>query len=216
LGNAAREFVRYADFMRWLLVALAACSSSRADDHAVATNFVPSSGDGFIRPSAGAVAAFDRYRRPDLLIEALALPPGAKVADVGAGRGYLTHRLAAAVGPRGRVVSTDIDGEALSQIGAAARGEAPIETRLVRADDPGLERGAYDRVLLSEVDHLLGDRVDYLRRLARALAPGGRIAVTNRRLYRAPLVDAAARAGLRIAGERSDLPAHFVVLLEVP
>src|SRR5437867_1016505 len=108
--------------------------------------------------------AYDRYRRPDLLIAALELRPGQAVADVGAGRGYLTHRLAAAVGPQGRVVATDIDAAALSQIGRGAAGEAAIEQRCVPADDPGLEPGAYDLLLLSQVDHLLADRSAYLRR----------------------------------------------------
>jgi len=78
-------------------------------------------------------AAFDRYRQPEKLIASLHLETGAAVADVGAGRGYLTHRLAAAVGPRGRVVATDIDFAALQQIGVAKSGEAPIEIRKVAA-----------------------------------------------------------------------------------
>jgi predicted methyltransferase len=165
---------------------------------------------------ARAQAAYDRYRRPEVLVAALGLHPGEVVADVGAGRGYLTHRLAAAVGERGRVVATDIDADALAHIGRAQPGEAPIEVRRVAPDDPGLERGHYDLILLSQVDHLLADRTDYLVRLARALDGHGRIAVTNRRLYRAPLVAAARKAGLPIVDERNDLVTHFLVLLEAP
>jgi SAM-dependent methyltransferase len=165
----------------------------------------------------GARESFDRYRRPDLLLAALELAPGERVADVGAGRGYLTRRLAAAVGPRGRVVATDIDRAQLAALtDGAIGGAAPIETRLVGPDDPGLEPGRYDLILLSEVDHLLADRARFLGRLARALAPGGRLAVTNRRLYRAPLVEAAAQAGLRARREIETLPAHFLLLYEVP
>jgi SAM-dependent methyltransferase len=153
----------------------------------------------------------DRYRRPDQLVAALGLAPGARVADVGAGGGYLTHRLAARAGTRGRVVATDIDPAALARIGAAAPGEAPITVRRVAPDDPGLERGGFDLILLSEVDHLLADRATYLRRLAAALAPDGRIAITNRRVYRAPLLAAARSAGLSPVVEYDGLPAHFLV-----
>jgi len=169
-------------------------------------------GCGRAAPSAQAATLDqDRYRRPDLLIAALGVAPGARVADVGAGTGYLTHRLAARAGARGRVVATDVDAAALARIGAAAPGEAPIETRVVSADDPGLEAATYDLVLLSEVDHLLGDRAAFLGKLAVALAPGGRIAVANRRVHRARLLEAVARAGLSVAAEHDGLPIHFLI-----
>jgi len=157
----------------------------------------------------------DRYRRPDLLVAALPIGAGATVADVGAGAGYLTHRLAARAGARGRVVATDIDSAALSHIGAAVAGEAAIETRRVTPDDPGLEPATYDVILLSEVDHLLADRAPYLAKMARALAPGGRIAISNRRVHRAAALEAAGRAGLTLDSEYTQLPTHFLVLLEV-
>jgi predicted methyltransferase len=156
-------------------------------------------------------ATRDRFRQPDRVVAALGLRAGQRVADVGAGQGYLTFRLADAVGPAGRVVATDIDDAALAVVRAQAR--ANVIARRVAADDPGLEPAAYDLVLLSEVDHYLPDRALYLRKLRAALAPGGRIAVTNRRAFRAPLLEAAARAGYAIAGEVTDLPVHFLVFL---
>jgi ubiquinone/menaquinone biosynthesis C-methylase UbiE len=171
-------------------------------------------GGGDHEREARAQASYDRYRRPDLLVAALAIRPGDAVADVGAGRGYLTHRLAASAGARGRVVATDIDGAQLAAIGATRDGEAAVETRLVAAAEPSLEPAAYDLILLSEVDHLLPERTLYLTRLKSALKPNGRIAVTNRRWDRAPLADAARAAGLRVQGEYSELPAHFLIFLE--
>src|SRR5579862_449938 len=102
--------------------------------------------------------AYDRYRRPDLIIAALGLVNGETVADIGAGKGYLTHRLAAGVGASGRVVATDVDARALDAIEVA--GEERIEKRVASADDPGLERGSFDLVLMAEVDQYLKDRVD--------------------------------------------------------
>lgn len=157
-----------------------------------------------------AAADYDRYREPQTIVGALELAPGQRIADVGAGRGYLTTRIAAAVGARGRVVATDIDGAAL----AAIPRDRAIETRVVRADDPGLEAGAYDRILVADVDQYLPDRARYLVRLSRALVPGGFIAVSNKLTYRAPLVAAAAAAGLRVREITPAPPAHFLVRLE--
>lgn len=153
---------------------------------------------------------YQAYRQPQKMVAGLTLTPGQRVADVGAGRGLVTTRIADAVGPRGHVVALDIDGTAL----AAIPRRATIETRVVAADEPALEPAAYDRILLAEVDHLLPDRAVYLGKLMRALRPGGFIAVTNRVLYRAPLVSAAAAAGLRASEVPLDLPAHFFVRLE--
>lgn len=155
-------------------------------------------------------AEYERYRAPSTIVAGLALAPGQRVADVGAGRGFLTTRLAAAVGAGGHVVATDIDGAALAAIPRASN----VETRVVRADEPGLEPGAYDRILVAEVDHYLGDRADYLRRLGRALKPGGFIAVTNRLPYRAPLVAAATAAGLRVTDVAPAPPVHFFVKVQ--
>lgn len=161
--------------------------------------------------------AYDRYRRPDLLLAALALRPGDRVADVGAGSGYLTFRLAEAVGEPGRVVATDVDARALSAITArAARRRLPqIEAHPVAPDDPGLAPGAFDRVFLAEVDHLLPDRAAWLRRAAPALNAGGRIVITNRMTYRQAALDAARAAALCPTAETNDLPAHFFIQFEV-
>jgi SAM-dependent methyltransferase len=164
-------------------------------------------------PDQAAGAPRDRLRQPERILAALALAPGQRVADVGAGSGYLTFRLADAVGASGRVVATDIDEGALAALRAHRPARANVVVRQVAPDDPGLEPASFDLVLLSEVDHYLPDRVVYLRKLRAALAPGGRIAVTNRRSFRALLIAAAERAGYAVAGEARDLPAHFLVFL---
>jgi ubiquinone/menaquinone biosynthesis C-methylase UbiE len=157
--------------------------------------------------------AYDRYRQPDKLIAALGLAPGQRVADVGAGGGYLTVRLAAAVGPSGRVVATDVNDEALAVLRGRTAKLPNVVVRKVEPAVPGLEPAAFDLVLLSEVDQYLPDRADYLRKLRAALAPRGRIAVTNRMRFRDPVVAAAAAAGYTVRGEMSDLPNQFLLFL---
>jgi predicted methyltransferase len=161
-----------------------------------------------------AAATVDRYRQPDRVIAALGLTHGLRVADVGAGTGYLTFRLAEAVGPHGRVVATDVDDAALAVLSGHKPTLPNVVVRKVAPDDPGLEAGSYDLILLSQVDQYLPDRVAYLTKLRAALAPSGRIAVTNRRPFRAPLLAAAERVGLAVVGEVTDLPAHFLVFLQ--
>ncbi|HTE53735.1 MAG TPA: class I SAM-dependent methyltransferase [Kofleriaceae bacterium] len=168
--------------------------------------------------------AYDRWRRPEVVLAALRLADGQRVADVGAGIGYFTPLLATAVGPRGQVVATDIDPRALSALSALAqraseltgeksRGAAPIEVRQVEAGDPGLEPGRYDRILVAQVDHLLADRVDYLRRLRAALAPGGLVVVVNRIHHRSGLLRAAAAAGYAISEDLTGLPGQYLAIL---
>jgi ubiquinone/menaquinone biosynthesis C-methylase UbiE len=167
------------------------------------------------RPDAAAADEdeVDRFRQPGRVIAAFGLAPGQRVADVGAGRGYLTFRIADAVGPTGRVVATDIDERALATLRARAAGRPEVVVRKVAPDDPGLEPAAFDRVVLSAVDQYLADREAYLRKLRAALAPGGRLAVVNRRSFRAPLLEAAGRAGFVVVSQVDDLPVDYLVVL---
>jgi predicted methyltransferase len=162
---------------------------------------------------SAAAPSYDRYRQPERVVAALGLAPGQRVADVGAGRGYLTFRVAEAVGRGGLVVATDVDDGALDAL--RAHRVANVVARKVAPDDPGLEAGAYDVILLAEVDQYLPDRVAYLTRLRAALAPRGRVVVVNRMPFRAPTIAAAERAGYAIIAEVSDLPGQFLVTLEI-
>ena len=169
-------------------------------------------------PSAPKTAQ-DSYRRPQLLVAALALRTGDHVAEIGAGGGYLTRYLATAVGPAGRIVATDIDDGALAALADRVRQERldQVLPRRVTTEDPGLESAAYDLILMAQVDHLLADRSAYLRRLVPALRPGSRsrIAVSNRESHRAELLTAAVAAGLHIepAQPAPDLPGQYLLFL---
>jgi 2-polyprenyl-3-methyl-5-hydroxy-6-metoxy-1,4-benzoquinol methylase len=161
-----------------------------------------------------AEAAYREYRRPDLIVAGLDLHRREKVLDVGAGRGFLTVPVARAAGS---VKAIDIDGKALAELSrrAAAAG-VTVETAVVERDDPMLDDGErFDRILLSEVDHLLPDRAAYLAKLRLHLADGGTIAVSNKRYDREPLVAAARAAGLVQRSEVTTLPAHFLLLFGV-
>jgi ubiquinone/menaquinone biosynthesis C-methylase UbiE len=160
-------------------------------------------------------ARFDSERRPEKVVEALGIGPGSRVADIGAGSGLLTVHLARAVKPNGRVVATDIDGAVLDllQSRLAAAGLADlVERRVVSAEQPELEAGSYDAILLAEVDHYFTDEVAWLRGAAKALKPQGRIVISNRIHHRAKSMAAAARAGLKLASESTPIPTHFIAV----
>lgn len=165
-------------------------------------------------PPGGArrATAYDAYRRPEQLVAALHLAPGEQIAEIGAGSGYLTGRLAQAVGPAGRVVATDIDDAALAVLKERTRGLAQVEVRRVTAREPGLEPGRYDLILLAQVDHLLADRLVYLRALPKALKPGGRIALSNSVRYQEPLRAALTAGGFRWEATDAQLPGQFLIM----
>jgi 2-polyprenyl-3-methyl-5-hydroxy-6-metoxy-1,4-benzoquinol methylase len=160
-------------------------------------------------------ARFDEERRPDLIIAALGIGPGSQVADVGAGSGLLTMRLARAVAPGGKVVATDIDGGVLDLLQtrmAAAKLTDLVETRVVDSETPGLEPGAYDVILLAEVDHYFADPVAWLVAAKPALKRNGAIAITNRIHHRAAGLAAARAAGLHLVSESTPVPSTFIAV----
>lgn len=160
-------------------------------------------------------ARFDQERRPEKVVEALAIGPGARVADIGAGSGLLTVHLARAVAPNGRVIATDTNGDVLDLLAQrmkAAGLSQVVERRVVEPDKPDLEEGAYDAILLAEVDHLIKDPAEWLRAAVPALKPGGRIVISNRVYHRASTMAAAKKAGLVLKSETNPVSSHFIAV----
>lgn len=120
----------------------------------------------------------DAWQQPERVVDALGLAPGQSVADLGAGGGYFTFRLADRVGERGRVYAVDVDAQMNERLAELAReaGAAQVEVVLADFDDPKLPEPV-DWIFTSNTYHHLDDRVTYFRRAARYLAPGGRLAV---------------------------------------
>jgi ubiquinone/menaquinone biosynthesis C-methylase UbiE len=164
-------------------------------------------------------ARFDADRRPEKVVEALGIGPGSRVADVGAGTGLLTVHLARAVAPTGSVVATDIDGAVLellhSRLDAAGLAEV-VERRVVGAETPGLEAGAYDAILVAEVDHYFSDAVSWLEAATAALKPDGRIVISNRIHHRTRSMAAGQKAGLVLQSESTPVPTHFIAVFVAP
>ena len=169
------------------------------------------------------------WQKPDQIMDALKIAENAHVADIGAGAGWFTIRLARRVGPNGVVYAQDVQREMLDAVRrrVAREGLRNVETRLGSDTNPNLPGRSLDAVLVVDVYPEVGDRVVFLRNVADALKPGGRIGVVNYRPGRGgpgpspaegPRVDSAAvesdaqAAGLRVVA-RQTLPYQYLLVL---
>jgi SAM-dependent methyltransferase len=119
----------------------------------------------------------EKEERPDLLMPALKLKPGDVVADIGAGTGFYTRRLAKAVGERGVVYAVEIQQEMLDILTnkLAAENICNVQPVLGTVTDPKLPRAALDLILLVDVYHEFDHPYEMVAALCRALKPGGRM-----------------------------------------
>lgn len=121
----------------------------------------------------------DAWQKPDEVLAALALPPDAKVADLGSATGYFAVRLAKAV-PQGRVFGVDIEPDMARYLGERARREglAHLVPVLGEPADAKLPEPV-DLVLVVDTYHHIEDRVAYFRKLQASLTPRGRLAIID-------------------------------------
>jgi len=120
---------------------------------------------------------------PDVAIDLLHVQNGAVVADIGAGSGYMTVRLARRVGPEGRVYANDLQPQMLELLKRRLAHDHIANVVLVQgaADDPKLPAAAFDLELMVDVYHELSQPQAMLRRLREALKPGGRLVLLEYR-----------------------------------
>jgi ubiquinone/menaquinone biosynthesis C-methylase UbiE len=123
----------------------------------------------------------DAWQRPDRIMDALQIAEGSVVADLGAGGGWFTVRLARRVGPNGRVYAQDIQPQMIEAISrrVARDGLQPrVKTVLGTSSDPSLPNDL-DAVLIVDAYHEMEDPVALLRNLARSLKADGRIGIVD-------------------------------------
>lgn len=120
----------------------------------------------------------EQEEQTDRMIELLDLKPGQVVADIGAGTGYISRRMAAKVGPTGKVYGVDIQPEMLQLLVETSHkaGFANIEPVLGEIDNPKLPAGSVDLIIMVDVYHEFSHPFEMMRGMVRALKPGGRIA----------------------------------------
>jgi precorrin-6B methylase 2 len=119
----------------------------------------------------------EREERTDMLLAALMLQPGNVVADIGAGTGYLSRRMAPAVMPGGKVWAVDVQPEMISllQAGVKRSGLTQIEAKLSAVDDVKLPASSVDVAVMVDVYHELAYPYEVMASVLKALKPGGRL-----------------------------------------
>ncbi len=133
--------------------------------------------DWLVRPER------EQEEHPDAALDALAIAKGATVADIGAGVGYMTWRLAERVGPSGKGLAVDIQPEMLRMLrrNMERRGIGNVEPVLGAVDDPKLPRDGVDLVLMVDVYHEFSEPQAMLRRMREALRKDGRLVLVEYR-----------------------------------
>ncbi len=125
--------------------------------------------------------ARDRVNEAETVMDRAAIRPGMTIADIGAGEGYYTIRLASRVGKTGRVLAQDIVPQvrdALAQRVARERLDN-VSVRLGLPADPRLPPGSFDRVLMVHMYHEIEQPYEFLWRLRPSLKPDGRVIVVD-------------------------------------
>lgn len=107
--------------------------------------------------------------------------PGMTVADIGAGEGYYTVRLAERVGAKGRVLAQDIDREALNRLAQRVLRERldNVSVRLGTADNPMLPANSFDRVFMVHMYHEIQEPYAFLWNMRPSLRKGGQVIVVD-------------------------------------
>ena len=167
-------------------------------------------------PDRVSTANRDSWQRPNSVMDALGVTKGTRVADIGAGEGYFTFRLARRVGPTGRIYAEDIVGFALDDIArrASQQGLKQIVTVHGSDEDPMLPPGGVDVVLVVNSYHEFKAFDAMMQGFQRALKPRGLLGIIepdalkgeqpgsafrHHRISSDVVRDDAARAGLRFA-----------------
>lgn len=190
----------------------------------------------FLPEDLGLLESPDRilWQRPDEIMDALNIADGSTVADVGAGAGWFTVRLARRVGPNGRVYAQDIQRPMLEAIDFRVRREGltNVVPVLGTSADPALPNGL-DAVLIVDVYGEVvyaqeEDPVSLLAYVAAALTPQGRLGIVDwttegggpgpameRRVEATDVIDDAEAAGLTLLSHETFLTYQFLLVFEL-
>jgi predicted methyltransferase len=169
----------------------------------------------------------DAWQQPGRIMDALGIGDGSVVADIGAGGGWFTIRLARRVGPNGVVYAEDVQRQMIESIERRVQREALRNVRMVlgTAEDPRLPMGALDAALIVDAYHEMNRRVPLLRNLAASLKPNGRLGIVDFRMDGggpgpplderiAPelVIEEAEEAGLRLLAHETFLPFQYLLV----
>ncbi len=215
-----------------VLLAASSVASTRAQNPARAVS--PTPAQNASADLAGYIASLEEpgraeWQKPDEVIQALSLGPRETLCDVGSGPGYFALRAARRLEKSGWVYAEDVEAsmiDALRDRISQAR-LANVTPILGLPDDPLLPRAACDVILVVNTYHLFPNGPAFLRRLAKSLKPGGRLAnidfhkretpqgpILARRVARESFLADAQRASFKLTAEEHFLPYQYFLILK--
>jgi predicted methyltransferase len=168
----------------------------------------------------------DQWQHPEEIVAALALNPGATVADIGAGTGYMVAHLSRAVGKSGTVIAIDAEAAMVEYLAKRSvdLGPAKIVPRKVGSDDPELRSASVDGVLTLDTWHHVNAREAYAKKVYEGLTRGGRFVVVDyevesevgppreMRLSPEQVTKQLEVAGFRVEIAPESMPRHYMVV----
>jgi len=180
-----------ARMLRKLTLALLALSLTGCDFIGRDDNDRPESSREFPRPyrpvseagttSVSSEQARDDRREAETVMALARIKAGMTIADIGAGEGYYTVRLAGAVGNTGRVLAQDINEVALARLGGRVERERldNVSIKPGSEDDPRLPANSFDRIFMVHMYHEITEPYAFLWRMRPALKQGGQVVVVD-------------------------------------
>lgn len=168
----------------------------------------------------------EEWQQPERVMDALGIADGARVADLGAGGGWFTIRLARRVGPNGIVYAEDVQQPMVDAIGRRVQREGlhNVQTILGTFTNPRLEPGTVHAALMVDLYPQLSDPVPLLRNVRAALTPNGRLGIIDfkpggfgpgpddNRMAPETIIRDAAQAGLRLISHETFLRYQYLLV----
>ena len=171
----------------------------------------------------------DDWQKPEAVLKALNIREGQMIADIGAGSGYFTLRLARAVGEKGRVFAVDVEEGMVTHLQQrlAKENVKNVHAMRVPPHDPLLIDGSLDLAFVCDVYHHIEERDGYLRKLRKALKPDGRIVIIDfyqketpvgppmsMRLSEETVQKELLAAGLKVTEKLTFLPYQYILIAQ--
>ncbi len=173
----------------------------------------------------------DAWQRPEQVMDALGVADGTKIADLGAGGGWFTVRLARRVGPNGIVYAEDIQPEMIEAIERRVQREGLQNVIIVSGTprDPMLPEARLDAILIVDAFHEMEYPVELLENAARALVAKGRLGIIDfrregggpgpppeERVDPSTIIRAAGAAGLQLSAREEFLSYQYLLIFTKP
>ncbi|MHC1767378.1 MAG: class I SAM-dependent methyltransferase [Verrucomicrobiia bacterium] len=174
--------------------------------------------------------ARDAYQKPHEVITALKLKEGEAIADIGAGSGYFTFRLARHVGDTGRVYAVDVSPDMIVHLNRRGRDLQlkNVVTILAAPDDPLLSDASIDRFFICDTWHHIENHASYLGLMKKMLKPGGQVVMIDfkkaetpvgppveMRISRDDLLKEMEANGFKLETEHTFLPHQYFLVFKV-